>query len=140
MPRSPGPKLAAIGCVLLLTLGALTLPLVWARWRDECVYRSLLKDSAPEPWWPAAWRRERESSILFEGGLRKSRDGTLEIEVNGNRSFRTPISKGRFSFHPRILPAGSFRFRRIAPDGTASDWLGPPLSLDPGSHRFDLGF
>ena len=39
-----------------------------------------------------------------------------------------------------VADAGhSDRIRRIAPDGTVSDWVGP-LLLDPGSHRFDLGF
>jgi hypothetical protein len=122
--------------VLVLIVGSLTVP--WTRWREHVVYQALYADQSPGFWWPPAWREEFRTSILFEGYLTKSKKGTLELSAGSQGlTYRTDVEDGRFSFHPRVLPAGLFKARLLAPDGSSSQWMnmGP---LDPGRHRFSI--
>jgi hypothetical protein len=133
-PREPALCIAAVAGIL--AVGALVVP--WSRWREQTVSRAIRNDSAPAFWWPPAWRDELRTSILFEGNLRDGREGMLElVRGDGGPVLRAEVRRGRFSFHPRVLPAGPYRARFVAPDGRLSPWL-PTGPLDPGSHRLNL--
>lgn len=126
-----------LGLGAFLVAGSLIVP--WSRWREQAVFRAIQNESRPAFWWPPAWRRDLQTGLILEGESKKGRDGTLELVVDDGPILQAAIRQGRYSFHPRVIPAGTFRFRRVAPDGTASDWVGP-LGLDPGRHRLDFGF
>jgi hypothetical protein len=139
MPRFPSFKelgfcIAVVAALFIVAL--LTVP--WSRWHDQAIYHAIQNGTGPAFWWPPDWRREVRTSLLLDGHLSRSREGTVEV-VAGNdaRVFRTAVHDGRFSFHPSYLPAGTFRIRFIAPDESVSEWIGP-LELDPGSHRLNF--
>jgi hypothetical protein len=122
--------------MLLLHLLAVQLP----RWRASTVYRALKQSNEPALWWPPAWRDELARSILLEGQVKNPNEGTLELaSIPEGPVFRTAVSNGRYTFHPRVLPAGAYKVRLLRPDGTSTSWL-PTGTLDPGSHRLDFVF
>jgi hypothetical protein len=146
--------------VLLIAVGASSIP--WAQWREQSVYQALRDGTSPPFWWPSGWRQALLTSILLEGEvwLRDADDSALRhsgrqraaspgrhatgatLEIVSDRLgevFRTSVSKGRYSFNPRRLPAGDFTIRLIGEDG----WTSRPVqtgALDPGLHRINLSF
>jgi hypothetical protein len=134
--RREGARIWFVLLAILLTVCLLAIP----PWREHTVYQALVNSRAPSFWWPPSWRRELETSLLLEGQVKPPTAGTLELvsEPEG-RVFRTAVTAGRYSFLPRLLPAGPFKVRCLSPDGTATRWLmtGP---LDPGFHRINFSF
>jgi hypothetical protein len=128
----------AVASFLVLSLRLIVLQ--WPRWRESAVYHALASSSSPAFWWPPAWRDKVDRSILVEGEVKGDKDGTLELtSVQGGPLYRTDVTRGRYSFHPRILPAGSYKVRLIGREGTPSPWQ-PIGSVDPGSHRLNFAF
>ena len=137
------------------------LSIPWAQWREHSVYQALRSGVGPEFWWPPGWRREL-ASLLLEGEARLQDDveGTLRpqdrphdgafgrpvaagiielVSEDQDRVFRAIVARGRYSFLPRLLPAGPFKVRLVSPEGSPTGWLqmGP---LDSGLHRIDWLF
>jgi hypothetical protein len=130
----------AIAVAIFVGLSLRLIALQWPRWREFAVYHALAASNPPAFWWPPAWRDELETSTLLEGEVKGNREGKLELtSVAGGPLYQTEVTRGRYSFRPRVLPAGSYRVRLIGRDGTASSWL-PTGSLDPGSHRINFAF
>ena len=109
-------------------------------WRESVIYEAIDHGSGPSFWWPPGWSQELRSSLTLAGDLRNSQAGTLEfMPGSGGRVIRTPVSNGRYSLSPQLLPAGSLRVRFISPAGTGTHWL-ELGELDPGRHRINLSF
>jgi hypothetical protein len=128
----------AIAAVLILFVRLLVVQ--WPRWRDATVYTALSQSLPPSFWWPPGWRKEMEQCILLAGNVRDPQEGTLELaSLEGGSVYQTAVSRGVYTFHPRILPAGRYKVRLIRTDGTSTEWL-PIGPLDPGSHRLRFAF
>jgi hypothetical protein len=134
----------------------------WIQWREHSVYQALRSGVGPEFWWPPGWRRELRTTLLLEGEARL-RDGvedTLRLQdrhhdgafgrpvaagiielVSEDQDgvFRAIVARGRYSFLPRLLPAGPFKVRLTSPEGRTTGWLqaGP---LESGLHRINWSF
>jgi hypothetical protein len=134
----------------------------WVQWREHSVYQALRSGVGPEFWWPPGWRRQLRTSLLLEGEARLKDDvegplrpqnrphdeasgrpvaaGIIElVSEDQNQVFRAIVDRGRYSFLPRLLPAGPFKVRLTSPEGRTTGWLqmGP---LDSGLHRINWSF
>jgi len=132
--------LALIALLPIVVLGAWSV-LYWPHWREYTICRAMIGSERPAFWWPASWRQELRTSTLLEGNLLKTQTGTVEYKsALGGMVFSAPVVKARYSFNRRRLPAGKFLVRFVAPDGSATKWVGP-LELDGGGrHRLNLDF
>ena len=151
-------SLAFVGSIFAFQM--LSIP--WVQWREHSVYQALRSGLGPEFWWPPGWRRELRTSLLLEGEARLKDDaeGTLRpqdrqhdralgspvaagiielLSEDQDRVFRAIVARGKYSFFPRLLPAGPFKVRLVSPEGRSSKWLqaGP---LDSGLHRINWSF
>ena len=139
----PRVKYTILGLMIAVAVMALlftSLSSLRSRWRESMIYEAIEQGSGPSFWWPPGWRQELRESLTLAGHLRSSVAGTLEFEAGtGGRVIRTPVSDGRYSLSPRLLPAGTLKVRFISPAGSGTSWfeLG---NLGPGRHRINLSF
>jgi hypothetical protein len=125
--RLPRVKYTILGLMLAVAVMALVFtPLlsVRLRWRESMIYKAIEQGNGPSFWWPPGWRQELRGSLTLAGDLRNSVAGTLEfVAGTGGRVIRTPVSNGRYSLSPRLLPAGTLKVRYISPAGSGTGWL-----------------
>jgi hypothetical protein len=104
------------------------------------IYEAIEQGSGPSFWWPPGWKQELRGSLTLAGDSRNAQAGTLEFVAGaGGRVIRTPVSNGRYTLSPQLLPAGSLKVRFISPAGTGTRWL-ELGNQDPGRHRINLSF
>ncbi len=117
------------------------------RRRDREIQRVLVDFESAPGWWPEDWKRELQTSLTIEGDA--SLDGTpvndgmvTFREQPGDRIFRVPIRRGRYSMLDRRMPVGSYRitvesFDGPEPRSKTSVWA---MGLDAGRHRSNWHF